>query len=812
VPLEVYIREDGSATVIQLVGTLDSSLPTETRQHILSLIKPGCRVVVDLSRLSHLSGTGLRMLLQLSRYAQLLRGTISAAGAPPELRDIAEAAGFLHLFQQTAPTAARVMPGAPPMVRIDIYPTHHHAGFALRPGVPLPFGATMLPRGVNFAVYSRHASACTLVLFEPGVVEPVAEIPFPPEFRIGDVFAMMVFDLDPDNFEYGFRLDGPHAPAEGHRFDVAQILLDPMARSVSGRDVWRSPPDPSRPCAYRSRIVAEDFDWEGDRPLELPIEDLVIYEMHVRGFTRSPTSGVKFPGTYAGIREKIPYLKALGVNCVELLPVFEFDELENPRRNPQTGERLYNYWGYSTLGFYAPKAGYAATGRVGMQADEFKALVKDLHQNGIEVILDVVFNHTAEGNEQGPTISFRGLDNRTYYMLTPDGHYYNFSGCGNTLNCNHPVVRDFVLSCLRHWVAEYHVDGFRFDLASILGRDADGTPLPNPPLLEALAMDPVLGRTKLIAEAWDAGGLYQVGAFPAYGRWAEWNGPYRDCLRRFLKGDMGQVSEMAQRLLGSPDLYPTRGPTASINFVTCHDGFTLADLVSYSRKHNEANGEENRDGADDDQSWNCGAEGPTDDPQVLALRRRQIKNALTMLLLSQGVPMLLMGDEVGRTQQGNNNAYCHDSPLTWLDWSLEERNVELFRFCQQLIAFRRLHPALRQARHAGAGVGDDDALQVTWHGTRPWLPDWAPHSRVLACMLRGSGAAEPDVVYVAMNMYWEPLGFEVPEPPPGQRWHVFANTAGPPPADIWEPGQEPPLPEQQEVLLEGRAILVLVAR
>jgi isoamylase len=811
-PLEVHIREDGSATVVELVGTLDSSLPTETRQHILSRIRPGRRVVVDFSRLSQLSSTGLRMLLLLSRYVQALGGTITGAGAPQELRDIAEAAGFLHLFQQAPPAAAHVTPGAPPMARVDIYPTHHHAGFALRPGFPLPFGATVLPRGVNFSVYSRHAYTATLVLFEPGVVAPVAEIPFPPEFRIGDVFAMMVFDLDPDNFEYDFRLDGPFAPAEGHRFDVEQILLDPMAHAVSGRDVWSSPLDPSLPCPYRARIVAEDFDWEGDRPLELPIEDLVIYEMHVRGFTRSPTSGVKFPGTYAGIREKIPYLKALGVNCVELLPVFEFDELENPRSNPLTGERLYNYWGYSTVGFYAPKAGYAATGRVGMQADEFKALVKDLHQNGIEVILDVVFNHTAEGNEQGPTISFRGLDNHTYYMLTPDGHYYNFSGCGNTLNCNHPVVRDFVLSCLRHWVAEYHVDGFRFDLASILGRDADGTPLPNPPLLEALAMDPVLGKTKLIAEAWDAGGLYQVGTFPAYGRWAEWNGKYRDCLRRFLKGDMGQVGDMAQRLLGSPDLYPSRGPTASINFVTCHDGFTLADLVSYNHKHNEANGEENRDGTDDNQSWNCGAEGPTDDPQILALRRRQIKNALTMLLLSQGVPMLLMGDELGRTQLGNNNAYCHDSPLTWLDWDLRERNAELFRFCQHLIAFRQRHSALRQSRHAGSWTRDGDALQVTWHGTRAWLPDWAPHSRVLACMLCGAAEKQPDAIYVAMNMYWEPLGFELPSPPPGQRWHLFANTAMAPPADIWEPGQEPPLPEPREVLLEGRAIIVLLAR
>jgi isoamylase len=811
-PLEVHIREDGEATVVEFVGALDSSLPAETRREIVALIKPGCRMVFDLSRLSQLSGTGLRMLLLFIRAAQAVGGTVAGAGVPRDLRDIAAAAGFLELFQQAPSVVPPVMPSPPPVARVDIYPTHHHAGFALRPGFPLPFGATVLARGVNFAVYSRHASACTLVLFEPGVGEPIAQIPFPPEFRIGDVFAMIVFDLDLDNFEYGFRMDGPYVPEAGHRFDRGQILLDPMAHAVSGRDNWGDQLDPSRPCPYRARLIPQDFDWEGDRPLELAMQDLVIYEMHVRGFTRSLTSAVKFPGTFAGVREKIPYLKALGVNCLELMPVFEFDELEHSRTNPLTGDRFYNYWGYSTVGFYAPKAGYAATGQVGMQADEFKALVKTLHRNGIEVVLDVVFNHTAEGNEQGPTISFRGLDNRTYYMLTPDGQYYNFSGCGNTLNCNHPVVRDFVLSCLRHWVAEYHIDGFRFDLASILGRDADGTPLPNPPLLEALAMDPVLGKTKLIAEAWDAGGLYQVGTFPAYGRWAEWNGKYRDCVRKFLKGDMGQVGDMAQRLLGSPDLYPTRGPTASINFVTCHDGFTLADLVSYNHKHNEANGEENRDGADDNQSWNGGVEGPTDDPQILALRRRQMKNALTMLLLSQGVPMLLMGDEVGRTQQGNNNAYCHDSPLTWLDWSLQEQNAELFRFCQHLIAFRRWHPILRQPRHAGPGSSAGDALQVTWHGTRAWRPDWAPSSRVLACMLCGAAAEGPDVLYLAMNMYWEALAFELPSPPPGERWHVCANTAMAPPADIWEPGQEPPLPEQQGVLLGGRAILVLVAR
>jgi glycogen operon protein len=538
------------------------------------------------------------------------------------------------------------------------------------------------------------------------------------------------------------------------------------------------------------------------------MEDLVIYEMHVRGFTQSPTSGVRHAGTFTGVREKIPYLRELGVNCVELMPIFEFDEVEIDRTNPLTGARLCNYWGYNTVAFYAPKAGYAATGSLGMQADEFKTLVRELHASGIEVILDVVFNHTAEGNENGPTISFRGLDNRTYYMLTPEGEYYNFSGCGNTLNCNHPVVRDFVLSCLRFWVAEYHIDGFRFDLASILGRDATGAPLPNPPLLESLALDPVLAKTKLIAEAWDAGGLYQVGHFPAYGRWAEWNGKYRDCVRKFLKGDLGQVSEMAQRLSGSPDLYYHRGPTASVNFITCHDGFTLADLVSYNDKHNEANGEENRDGGNDNHSWNCGAEGPSDDPAVLALRRRQMKNALAMLLLSQGPSMVLMGDELGRTQRGNNNAYCHDSELNWLDWILKETHAELFDFCRRLIAFRHQHPALRNPRYAGLPQSEGDSFEISWHGVKAWQPDWSPNGRTLAMMVRRTAGGVHDIVYAAFNMYWEPLEFALPSPSAGQ-WRLFANTAAAPPDDICEPGQEPLLPDQAKILVGGRSTVIL---
>jgi glycogen operon protein len=805
--MKVNIQANGNSAVIQLAGKLDSSLPENERNRVLELVQPGSTLTLDFSRTTSVTSVGLRMLLLLARHINAVGGSVVVQDVPQELLDAAEAAGFLSLYRQAGPAAsARVQPRAP--ARIDAYPTHDHAGFGLRPGYPMPLGASLTGRGVNFAVYSRHATECTLVLYRPDEVQPYAEIPFLPEFRVGDVFAMTVFDLDPDSLEYGFRMDGPHDPRAGHRFDATKILLDPMAHAVRGRDVWGSNGAPDK-VRRRAALVPQDFDWQGDQPLGIPMADLVIYEMHVRGFTRSPTSAVKLAGTYAGIRDKIPYLKELGVNCLELMPVFEFDELENDRSNPLTGERLFNYWGYSTVGFFAPKAGFAATGNLGMQVDEFKTLVRELHRNGIEVILDVVFNHSAEGNENGPTISFRGLDNRTYYMLTPDGEYYNFSGCGNTLNCNHPVVRDFVLNCLRFWVAEYHIDGFRFDLASILGRDPSGAPLANPPLLESLALDPVLGKTKLVAEAWDAGGLYQVGTFPAYGRWAEWNGKYRDCVRKFLKGDAEQVTELAQRLSGSPDLYYYRGPASSINFITAHDGFTLADLVSFNDKHNEANGEENRDGANDNHSWNCGVEGPTDDPQVLALRRRQIKNALAMLLLSQGPPMLLMGDEFGRTQQGNNNTYCHDGPLNWLDWDLMKSNAELYRFCRLLIAFRKQHPALRNPNYAGLLQNGADSFEISWHGVQPWQPDWAPYSRTLAMMVRRTIAGQHDLVYAAFNMYWAPLEFTLPAPVSGQ-WRLFADTGAASPNDIYDPGQEPLL-ANQSILVAARSTLILTA-
>lgn len=703
--------------------------------------------------------------------------------------------------------------------RIDIYPTHRHGDLLLRAGRPYPFGASVVPGGLNFSVFSRYATGCTLVLYERGAATPFAEIPFHDAFRIGHVFSMVVFGLDLESIEYGFRMSGPNRPHVGHRFDPRQTLLDPYALAIGGRSTWAEPRHSNDPFPFRSRVLINDFDWEEDRQLELPAEDLIIYEMHVRGFTRHPSSRTKFPGTYAAIRDKIPYLKALGVNAVELMPVQEFDELDNTFTNPITGERLLNYWGYSTVGFFAPKASYAATGYLGMEADELKALIKLLHGNGIEVILDVVFNHTAEGDEEGQTFSFRGLDNKTYYMLRPDGSYQNFSGCGNTLNCNNPVVRDMVIDCLRYWVAEYHIDGFRFDLASILGRDSHGNPLANPPLLEALAHDPVIGQTKLIAEAWDAGGMYQVGSFPAYGRWAEWNGRYRDGLRRYLKGDLGLAREMAQLIQGSPNLYAERGPTASVNFITCHDGFSLIDLFSYNEKHNLANGENNRDGHNDNHSWNWGVEGPTDDPAINELRLRLMKNAFAILLVSQGVPMLHMGDEVAHTKQGNNNTYAQDNDLNWLDWSLVEQHAGLLRFVQKMTAFRHAHHSLRRRYHLqGRDMVDSGYPDISWHGVEAWNPDWSDGSRTLAFMLCGEhaimrpGHGPDDYIYVAMNMHWDAHSFQLPRLPRGRRWHLAADTFQPSPNDIAEPGTEWPLAAQTTYRVGPRSVAIMVGR
>ncbi|MBN2381562.1 glycogen debranching protein GlgX [bacterium] len=705
------------------------------------------------------------------------------------------------------------------MLRVDTFPTHKFGDFRLRPGKPLPFGATIVPGGVNFSVFSRHATACELVLFKKSEPKPYAIIPFFDEFRIGNVFTMVVFDLDYENIEYGYRMEGPYNPEEGHRFNREKILLDPYAKAISNRDVWGQPPDWNDIFQHRGRIFFDDFDWEGDFPPEIPLEDLIIYELHVRGFTCHPSSEAKHPGTFAELKQKIPYLKQLGINCIELMPIYEFDEYENARISPITNQPLLNYWGYSNVGFFAPKAGLAATGKLGMQVDELKAMIKHLHKNRIEVILDVVFNHTAEGNEQGPYISFRGIDNKTYYMLTPEGYYYNFSGCGNTLNCNNPIVRNMILDCLRYWAAEYHVDGFRFDLAAILGRDQNGAPMPNPPLLETLAFDPILGKCKLIAEAWDAGGLYQVGSFPSWGRWAEWNGKYRDDLRKFLKGDPGMAKAMALRLQGSPDLYSweNRGTGASINFITCHDGFTLMDLVSYNQKHNEVNGEDNRDGANDNYSWNCGWEGPVEYEDVKRLRLNQIKNAISILLISQGVPMILAGDEMGNTQSGNNNAYCQDNEISWLDWGLLNQNQEIFNYFQKIIAFRNAHPVLRSKTHfinedyVGSGCPD-----ISFHGYKKWSPDFSFESRAFAVQFCGQhakgGTIVDNSIYVALNMHWESCSFELPTPTQGKAWHVFANTGMMPPDDIWGVDNEKPLDNQNEIIVGPRSIIILIGK
>lgn len=663
------------------------------------------------------------------------------------------------------------------MIRIDENPTHELNGIRYRCGHVQPFGATIVGNGINFSVFSKDADSCTLVLYHYGQKEPFIEIPFPEQFRIGNVFSMIVYDLDYEQIEYGYRFDGPYDPENGYRFDKTKILLDPYAKLISGRNQWGKLPDFENEFQHRGCVISEDFEWEGDKPLEIPMNDLVIYEAHVRSFTKHDSSGVKYKGTFAGLIEKIPYLKELGVNCIELLPIFEFDEFEYSR--VIDGERLYNYWGYSTVGFFSPKSGYAASGPMGLAADELKNMIKQLHKNGIEVILDVVFNHTAEGNEMGPYISYRGIDNRTYYLLTPDGYYYNFSGCGNTMNCNNAVVRNCILDCLRYWVSDYHIDGFRFDLASILSRDENGVPMTSPPLLEALAHDPVIGKSKLIAEAWDAGGLYQVGSFPAWGRWAEWNGKYRDCLRQFVKSGAECGPEMIYRIQGSPDLYENRSAEASINFITCHDGFTLRDMVSYNEKHNEVNGEENRDGANDNNSWNCGVEGETDDPEITALRNRQVKNAAAILLLSRGIPMLLAGDELGNTQNGNNNAYCQDSSISWINWDDMNKNKDTFEFFKKMIHFRSEHPVLRRTDFY-SGMNSSGYSELSFHGVKPWELDTHNPFHTFGFMYseydKDYHTGNDCFIYCAVNTYWEQVQMELPQLPDGMKWNIFEYT------------------------------------
>ncbi len=692
------------------------------------------------------------------------------------------------------------------MKQIDTFPTNKIKDLEYRVGRVFPFGASIIEGdAVNFSVYSKEATSCTLVLYHRGQKKPYVEIPFPDNFKVGNVYTMMVFGLDIDTIEYGYRFDGENDPGRGLLFDREKILLDPYAKAVSGRSTWGKKTDSE---SLRGMVIREDFGWEDDRPLNHKINDLVIYELHVRSFTVHESNKEKYGGTFAGLVKKIPYLKELGVNCVELMPIFEFDEFENAKEID--GRQLLNFWGYSTVDFFAPKSGYAKTGAYGMQSDELKNMVEELHQNGIEVILDVVFNHTAEGNENGPYISYRGIDNRTYYLLTPEGYYYNFSGCGNTMNCNNAVVRNMILDCLRYWVSSYHIDGFRFDLASILTRDETGAPMITPPLLETLARDPVLGSAKLIAEAWDAGGLYQVGSFPSWNRWSEWNGKYRDCLRRFIKGEGAAAPELFTRIAGSDDMYGGRSPSVSINFVTCHDGFTLYDLVSYNGKHNEQNGEGNRDGCDDNNSWNCGVEGDTDDKEVLALRRQQMKNVLTILLTSRGVPMLLSGDEFANTQFGNNNAYCQDNEISWLNWEMLDKNKELFEFTKNLIAFRLAHPVLR----ANGFFYDNNGTgypEMSFHGLTPWELDRGADTLTFAYLFAEDhvkyGTKRDAFIYVLVNAHWEGHDYGLPIIPAGMSWRLSANSFG----ESYPVGKEKKLGETDHIYLPPRSTVVLVA-
>jgi isoamylase len=686
--------------------------------------------------------------------------------------------------------------------------------FLIEGGSPHPLGATPDRDGVNFSIFSEHATAVELLVFDPGDLRlPIDAIELDPAVNKTFGFWHVYVRGVGHGHHYAYRVEGVHDAS--HRYDPEKVLIDPYVRGVN-KTLWRRgdaavPGDNLRSSLRGSVIDLLDYDWEGDRPLRRALSETVVYEMHVGGFTSSTTSGVAHPGTYSGVVEKIPYLKALGVTAVELLPVFDFDEDEIARTSPD-GKPLRNYWGYSTGSFFAPHSGYCVTDGACSHIREFRDMVKALHKAGIEVILDVVFNHTTEGNHAGPIINFKGFDNCIYYILSPqDPHYYmDFTGTGNTVACNHPVVDKMIVDCLEYWVEEMHVDGFRFDEASILSRDVDGSPMQYPPVLWHIELSEKLADTKIIAEAWDAAGLYQIGYFPGF-RWAEWNGRFRDDVRRFVRGDPGLVGTVASRIGGSSDIYQPTGhlPINSVNFVTCHDGFTLNDLVSYDHKHNDANGEGNRDGMDDNMSWNCGVEGETDDPGVRSLRRRQIKNFATLLFLSQGVPMIMAGDEVCRTQHGNNNAYCQDNELSWFDWRLADDNADMLRFWQRIIEFHRAHPLLHHARFLSGQVADTGRREVEWHGCLVGQPGFDdPWSRVLAMTLNDTLREQPSI-HLIMNMEDRELSFQLPRPS-GQRWTRVVDTSRESPRDIVDPGAEEPLPGD-EYRVAARSVVVLIS-
>jgi glycogen operon protein len=682
----------------------------------------------------------------------------------------------------------------------------------------MPLGATVDDDGVNFSLFSEDASGVELLLFDAhDETHPVVTIPLDPETNRSFHFWHVYVRGLTAGYHYAYRVHGPDLP--GRRFDREKVLLDPYARGNTNT-LWK-PVDACIPgdnieTSMRSVVVdGRSYDWEGDAPLRRPMSETIVYEMHVRGFTASPTSGVTHPGTFSGVIEKIPYLQALGVTAVELLPVFAFDEREVRGINKVDETPLHNFWGYDPYLHFAPQASYCVAPEQGEQIIEFRDMVKALHKAGIEVILDVVFNHTGEGNHLGPSISFKGLANDAYYLLHPTEkqYYMDYSGCGNTVNANHPVVGKFILDCLHYWVEEMHVDGFRFDEGSILHRGPDGGPMEFPPVIWGIELSETLADTKVIAEPWDAGGLYDVGRFPG-SRWSEWNGKFRDDVRQFVKGDPGLISEVATRIAGSADIYQgkSRGPMNSVNFITAHDGFTLNDLVSYNYKHNEANGEDNRDGMDDNMSWNCGAEGRTDDPGVEELRSRQIKNFCAILFLSQGVPMFVSGDEIRRTQGGNNNAYCQDNEISWFDWNLVEENADMLRFFREMIALRNRQTNLHRHGFLSGAPDRRGRADIEWHGLELGQPDWGyPGSRVIAFTLAaGDDWFTPEAdLHVMLNMDDDTHEFAVP-PLDDRRWLLFADTAKPSPEDISATGEERPF-DGERYPVSGRSVVILAS-
>lgn len=686
----------------------------------------------------------------------------------------------------------------------------------VEPGRTHPLGATPDQNGVNFSLFSEHATSVELLIFNhPNDLQPSQTIKLDPKINKTFHFWHIYVKGLKHGTGYGYRVDGPQdLHGSGHRFNKNKVLIDPYSKGNS-YELWERVDalgtKDNLTTSMRSVVIdLHDYDWEGDRPLGKPISSAIIYEMHVSGFTKSPSSNSKYPGTFAGVIEKIPYLQELGITAVELLPIFDFDEQEVLRE--VDGKPLTNYWGYDPHSFFAPETSYCHSPKDKSPITEFRDMVKALHKAGIEVILDVVFNHTSEGQHQGPTINFKGIDNSIYYHLVPfDKQYYmDYSGCGNTFNCNHPMVDKLIVECLEFWVREMHVDGFRFDEGSILARGLDGAPMVNPAVLWHIETSGTLADTKMIAEAWDAGGLYQIGYFPGY-RYAEWNGRYRDDIRKFVKGDPGLVGAVANRLAGSADLYENTGrsPINGINFITCHDGFTLNDLVSYNYKHNEANGEGNRDGIDENLSWNCGIEGETDNPEVETLRNRQIKNFAAMLLLSQGIPMILGGDEFRRTQKGNNNTYCQSNELNWFDWNLVYKHGEIFRFFKSMIAFRKRYGSLCRRGFFNGEVNERGLADISWHGCQLYQPGWYDQdSRVLAYTLAGfNGAVD---VHVMLNMHWESLEFEIP-PLPNRNWFKVIDTFQESPRDILEPCQEVKI-QDNSYQVRDRSIVVLISQ